>query len=120
MLIINISGLMLIALIVWWFWLYNPKAEKISEKDLLVLVENGVYHPAHILLEGGKPHDISFLRKDSSPCAEMLIIPALEISETLPLNKAITIHIPPLTEGNYPFHCQMRMYLGELIVGTRD
>ena len=32
MMIINIAGLALIALIVWWFWLYKPKEAELGEK----------------------------------------------------------------------------------------
>ncbi|GAB1257089.1 cupredoxin domain-containing protein [Aurantivibrio plasticivorans] len=116
MLIINIAGVILIALIIWWFWLYKPKAEQVGNDDLVVVVENGVYKPSHILMDGNDAHGITFLRKDASPCAETLLIPELEISETLPLNKPTKIHIPPLNAGEYAFHCQMQMYKGTIKV----
>ena len=116
MLIINIAGVILIALIIWWFWLYKPKAEQLGDNDVVVVVENGVYKPSHILLDGSTSHDITFLRKDASPCSETLLIPELDISETLPLNKPIKIHIPNLSIGEYAFHCQMQMYKGSIKV----
>lgn len=116
MLIVNIGGLILIALIVWWFWLYKPKAEQFGDNDVVVVVENGVYKPSHIILSSTEPHDITFLRKDASPCSETLLIPELDISETLPLNKPTKIHLPQLSSGEYAFHCQMQMYKGLLQV----
>lgn len=116
MLLINLAGLILIALIVWWFWLYKPKATQLSEDDLLIIVENGVYQPSQIQLSSGKPHDLIFLRKDASGCSETLLIPELEISETLPLNKRTTVHVPSLAPGEYAFHCQMQMYKGLVTV----
>lgn len=116
MLIINIAGLLLIALIVWWFWLYKPKATQLANNDVVVMVENGIYVPSRIKLPANKSVTLEFLRKDASPCAEMLLIPDLQISETLLLNKPKKIVLPAMTSGKYDFHCQMQMYRGQIIV----
>ncbi|MFA7554160.1 MAG: cupredoxin domain-containing protein, partial [Spongiibacteraceae bacterium] len=55
MLFINITGVVLIGLIVWWFWLYKPKEAELGEDDLVILVENGTYHPSLIKLPSGQP-----------------------------------------------------------------
>jgi plastocyanin domain-containing protein len=34
MMIINLMGLLLIALIVWWFWLYKPAEVEEKEKEI--------------------------------------------------------------------------------------
>ena len=39
-----------------------------------------------------------------------------DINETLPLNKPISVALPALSPGDYPFHCQMQMYRGSLNV----
>ena len=117
MLIINIAGLLLISLIIWWFWLYKPKdVAAPQEGELTITVENGVYSPAHIQLPADTATSIKFLRKDGSPCAETVLFPDFEISENLPLNKVKTIDIPPMAAGEYAFHCQMQMYRGVLKV----
>lgn len=116
MLIVNTTGFALIALIVWWFWLYKPREVEIDKGKVVILVENGSYQPAHIRLAANQVNELHFLRKDPSPCAEMLLLPDLEISESLPLNKAKTIELPPLKAGEYDFHCQMQMYRGSLKV----
>lgn len=116
MLIINIAGLLLIALIVWWFWLYKPKATQLKNNNLMVVVENGIYTPARIKLPANENITLEFLRKDASPCAEMLLIPDLQINEILPLNKPSKIVLPAMTSGKYDFHCQMQMYRGQIIV----
>lgn len=121
MLIVNIAGLLLIALIVWWFWLYKPKDYQLKkgglvDNDLVIVVENGAYQPSHIKLPANESVSLRFLRKDASPCAEMLLFPDLQISATLPLNKTKTIQLPAMVSGNYAFHCQMQMYRGQLTV----
>jgi plastocyanin domain-containing protein len=114
MILVNIAGLLLIALIIWWFWLYKPAETELGEGELLVVVENGVYHPARLKLPSDQAVTLKFLRKDASPCAESLLIPELQISETLPLNKTKEIKLPPMKSGEYAFHCQMQMYRGQI------
>jgi plastocyanin domain-containing protein len=116
MLIINLAGIALIALIVWWFWLYKPSDLALGDAGQVIMVENGVYSPARIKLAANRSTQLQFLRKDASPCAEMLLLPALDISESLPLNKRKAIALPPLAAGEYAFHCQMQMYRGVLKV----
>ncbi|MCK5790344.1 MAG: plastocyanin [Alcanivorax sp.] len=116
MIIVNIAGLALIVLIVWWFWLYKPQSQALDQEDSVIVVENGVYQPAHIRIPPGQPATLRFLRKDASPCAEMVQFPALNISEQLPLNKTRSLQLPALEQGVYEFHCQMQMYRGQLHV----
>ena len=116
MLIINITGVALIVLIIWWFWLYRPAEVAAGAEKLVILVENGSYQPAHIKLAANKPAELYFLRKDPSPCAEMVLIPELDISENLPLDKTTKISLPAMEAGEYDFHCQMQMYRGSLKV----
>ncbi len=114
--LVNLAGLALIALIVWWFWLYRPAQTRLDEAGLLIRVENGTYQPSHIKVPANQPFSLQFLRKDASPCAERLLIPQLQLSETLPLNKIKRIDLPALAKGQYDFHCQMQMYRGQFTV----
>jgi len=116
MLMVNILGVLLIAAIVWWFWLYKPAEVSVGADELFVTVKNGTYQPARLSVQAGKPTSIKFLREEASPCAGTVVFSDLEISEELPLNKQKTIHLPALTPGKYSFTCQMQMYRGELIV----
>lgn len=116
MLIINVAGLALIALIIWWFWIFHPRQAEASADALVVSVENGTYTPSHIRLVADQPTELRFMRKDPSPCAEMVVIPALDISETLPVNKVTVVKLPAMKPGDYDFHCQMQMYRGQLHV----
>tara|TARA_R110002073_G_scaffold272984_1_gene436485 strand:- start:115 stop:468 length:354 start_codon:yes stop_codon:yes gene_type:complete len=116
MLLVNVAGIALIALIVWWFWLYKSGDVVLNDTDLVIVVKNGTYQPAQIKLAADQATELHFLRKDSSPCSEMLLLPDLEVSESLPIDKLKTIAIPPLKKGEYAFHCQMQMYRGVLTV----
>ena len=116
MMIINLLGLMLIAIIIWWFWLYKAKEVTISEDRSIIVVENGIYQPSRIKLLAGQHTKIHFFRKDASPCSATVLIPDLEITKELAINKKTSINLPPLDKGEYPFHCQMQMYKGTLVV----
>jgi len=117
MMIINLLGLLLIGLVVWWFWLYKPvRAADASVEVVTVVVNNGIYQPSRIKVTAGKKITLQFLRKDGSPCAATVLFPEFEISEELPLDANKAVELPPMPSGEYLFHCPMKMYTGTLIV----
>jgi plastocyanin domain-containing protein len=117
MLVINLLGIGLIILIIWWFWLYSPQQKQSSaNKAVSIVVQDGVYQPSTIVVNANTSSVIKFIRKDPSPCAATLIFPDFEISEELPLNKVIEISLPAMEKGKYAFHCQMQMYKGSILV----
>ena len=81
-----------------------------------IVVKDGVYQPSTIKIAANKDTTITFTRVDASSCSETLLIPDLDINATLVLNKKVSVAIPASLPGRYAFHCQMKMYLGELIV----
>lgn len=115
--ITNLLGLLVIATIVWWFWLYKPEEATSAEQGIInVLVENGVYEPARIQIPAHQTSTLRFLRKDTTPCSATVIFNGLDISSDLPVNHPKNIEVTPSKSGNYTFGCQMQMYKGELIV----
>lgn len=113
---INLIGLIVIGLIVWWFWLYQTKSTDVRDGSIEVRVKDGVYQPANITVPANETVQLLFYREDATPCAETLLIPELDISETLVLNKRVAVTIPASNAGSYSFHCQMQMYRGTLVV----
>lgn len=114
--LINILGLLLIGLIIWWFWLYQPADIPLKEGTTNISVEAGIYSPSTVRVPAGKNIILVFTRLDETPCASTVVFPDLEISVELPVGVATTIELPPLTPGDYKFCCQMNMYQGKLIV----
>lgn len=114
---INLVGILLIAFIIRWFWIPKKSAGIHAEKGIIeITVDNGIYTPAHIQLKAGKPITLRFLRKDSSPCAAMVIFDELDISEELPINTPKDIVVTPEQAGKIHFACQMKMYRGDLTI----
>jgi plastocyanin domain-containing protein len=116
MMLINSLGFLLIAGIVWWFWIYKPDGHASTDSSKLIIVENGVYTPSRISVPAGEEASISFMRKDASPCSGTLVFTDLDISEDLAVGKVKKILLPKLEPGKYVFGCQMQMYRGELLV----
>ena len=118
MMVVNLVGLSLIVLIIWWFWIKKPKTLKASSNELEIIVENGVYSPSRIEVKLGEKVKLTFLRKDPSPCAEKVIFDTLGVSLDLPMDKKVYVSLKPEKAGEYSFTCQMKMYVGALIVSV--
>ncbi len=117
---LNLLGLLLIALIIWWFWFPHTKNERHVEKGLVeIAVESGIYTPAIIHTTVDKPLVLRFLRKDPSPCAEKVVFPSWDITLDLPLEQPKDLSLTPHKVGEYEFTCQMSMYRGKIIVEAR-
>ncbi|WP_323845509.1 cupredoxin domain-containing protein [Microbulbifer magnicolonia] len=118
-LLINGIGLVLIAAILWWFWL-GPRRQTAAAvsgaERLQILVKDGVYEPDHIRLPAGEAATLHFRREDPSPCAEWVLFPDLEVSAQLSVHSDTAVKIPAAEPGEYPFTCQMQMYRGTLVV----
>lgn len=116
MMMVNILGILIIFLIIYWFWLYQGNEVNIEDGDVVINVADGTYQPSRIKISAHKTATLVFNRKDQSPCAATLLIPKLEVSEELPLGKNSSIILPALDKGEYEFHCQMQMYRGMIVV----
>ena len=117
-LMINIGGLVLIGLIVWWFWMPRTASSKQAavSSEVTVIVDKGVYEPALIHARAGQPLTLHFDRRDPSPCAEQVVFHGLAVSECLDNGKITSLTLQDLPQGEYRFTCQMQMYQGRLIV----
>ena len=117
-LLINVTGLALMALIVWWFWLSSKgrPAKRAEGGAIDIIVSDGVYEPSVIETNAGETLTLRFERRDPSPCAEQVIFHKLDVSETLPVGEKTTVTLTPENPGTYRFTCQMQMYQGTLIV----
>ncbi len=113
----DIIGLLLIALVVWWFWLgKSAKTVQVEEGGIDILVDKGVYSPDAISAKAGQPITLRFLRKDETPCSATVVFADFEQSAELPIDKTVEITVTPEHSGEFEFTCQMGMYRGKLIV----
>jgi plastocyanin domain-containing protein len=117
--IVNVMGLALIAIIVWWFWLTDSDKSVKASDVIEVTVDGGVYKPAIIEAAPGQTLHLRFHRYDTSSCAQYVIFHELNLSEQLPTNQPYTIELTlPDKTGEYEFTCQMGMYRGRIDVDS--
>ncbi len=115
LMLIDLAGLLLIALIVWWFWLAKPRMVQAVNDAIDIRVADGVYTPSRIQVPVGKPVRLRFLRQDATPCAQRVIIARLERMVELELNKPREVTLTFPESGEYEFACEMHMYVGRFI-----
>lgn len=116
-LLINIFGLVLIAGIIWWFWISTPKGIKVNKAEVIdVIVDGGSYTPNTIQASVGESMVLNFIRKDPSPCAAKVVFEALELSADLAVGRPKKVSVSFKASGDYDFTCQMGMYRGTIHV----
>ena len=121
LLFVNVAGIALIGLIVWYFWLYRKEGVKVTEvagvQEVPIVVKGG-YDPDVIVVKRGKPVRLLFNRQESSMCSEMVVFDKLGKSAKLPEGETVAVEFTPQETGEIPFQCQMGMLRGKLIVQT--
>lgn len=116
-LLVNVAGIALICLIIWWFWFSKSHTSTIKIDNLIeIRVKDGVYQPSNIEAKINQPITLRFIRDDASPCAEIVVFHSLNISKQLPLHQPVDFQLNIKNAGEYEFTCQMGMYRGKLTV----
>ena len=118
--IVNLVGLSLIGLIVWYFWLSKPQgslaAVGSSGAQEAFIVVRGGYSPDTIRVKAGRPVRLVFNRQEADPCSEKVVFDAFGVSADLPEGANIPVEFTPSEPGEYEFACQMGMLRGKVIV----
>lgn len=117
--IVNLVGVILIGLIVWYFWFSKSKGADAREteagiQEVLVVVDGG-YSPDTIRVRAGRPVRLTFHRQESNPCSEKVILDAFGLSADLPEGDRIPLEFTPAEPGSYEFGCQMGMLRGTVV-----
>lgn len=115
--LINLIGVVLLGLIVWWFWMKKSGNEETAGQNAIeIIVDSGIYSPDTIKAKVGQAIKLKFIRKAESPCAKTVVFGDLGISQELPLNEPFEFEFTVDKAGEFPFTCEMGMYRGKLIV----
>jgi len=122
--IVSIAGLIGIILTYWFFFMKRDTEVVVS--DAVDITVDGGYTPATIVVAKDKTINITFTRKDPSPCLEEVVLEGFSaeggsasgggIRKTLPLNQPVTIELTPTKAGEFVFSCGMNMFHGKIIV----
>ncbi|WP_422022325.1 cupredoxin domain-containing protein [Pyruvatibacter mobilis] len=118
--IVLVGGLVLVAFIVWFFWLKRARGVRAAEtsgghQEVMVLVKGG-YTPDTIIVRHGKPVRLNFRREETASCSEKVIFADFNKSADLPTGETVPVEFVPDTPGEYEFACAMGMFRGKLVV----
>lgn len=118
--IVLIGGLLLVAFIIWFFWLKRTKGVRASEtssghQEVMILVKGG-YTPDTVIVRHGKPVRLNFRREETASCSEKVIFADFNKSADLPTGETVPVEFVPDAPGEYEFGCAMGMFRGKLIV----
>jgi plastocyanin domain-containing protein len=117
--IVTLGGALLVVGILWFF--FGPRAATTAKQDpgglqhVDVLVQGG-YLPDRIEVVAGRPVQLNFMRRETNPCSEQVILPDFGIVQNLPIDQTTSVTFTPKRPGEFPFHCAMNMLRGRLIV----
>ncbi|TNF69388.1 MAG: cupredoxin domain-containing protein [Gammaproteobacteria bacterium] len=102
--------------VIYWFWLSQPKSQKIQSGKVQIIVKDGVYVPSSLSFNENQNIELEFIREDESSCSEIVVFKNLDKQFQLPYKKILSINLGKLPKGLYKFTCQMNMYQGSINV----
>ena len=118
--IVLVSGVALMALVVWYFFLgegtrATAAVGAAGVQQIKVTVRGG-YTPDVIVVKRGVPVELAFYRAEAADCTEQVVFGDLGISRRLPAFQTTPITFTPERTGEFTFTCGMNMVRGKLIV----
>ena len=113
-------GLLLVAFIVWFFWLNRTQGIRATTtsggyQEAMILVKGG-YTPDTIIVSRGRPVRLSFRREETASCSAKVVFEHFGKSADLPTGQLVAVEFMPEEPGEYGFACPMGMFRGRLIV----
>ena len=94
----------------------KPEPNQAEERRFQVTVDGEGFHPASLTIPAGRPVTLVVTRTSDHTCAKEIVIPSLNETRSLPLDRPVEIRIPPQERGTLTFACGMDMYRGRLVV----
>ena len=118
--IVLFAGLLLIAFIVWFFWLKRAKGVRAAKtssgyQEAMILVKGG-YTPDTIIVSRGKPVRLNFRREETASCSDKVVFEHFNKSAELPTGELVPVELMPKEAGEIAFACPMGMFRGRLVV----
>lgn len=116
---VTAGGAALIGFILWFF--FGPRGATAAQEgdsgvqEVEVVVRGG-YTPDRIEVREGRRVRLTFLRKESNPCTEQVVLGDFGIARTLPEGERVPVEFTPRKAGEFTFHCGMNTVRGTLVV----
>lgn len=118
--LVLIAGSLLVAFIVWFFWLKRTTGVRAAEtsggyQEAMILVKGG-YSPDTVIVSRGKPVRLNFRREETASCSDKVVFEGFDKSAELPTGELVAVELMPKEPGEFAFACPMGMFRGRLIV----
>lgn len=118
--LVLIAGSLLVAFIVWFFWLKWTTGVRAAEtsggyQEAMILVKGG-YSPDTVIVSRGKPVRLNFRREETASCSDKVVFEGFDKSAELPTGELVAVELMPKEPGEFAFACPMGMFRGRLIV----
>lgn len=118
--LVIVVGLVLIALIAWWFFGQHSasaaSAEQGNDAQSATVVVKGGYSPETLVLKKGVPAKVNFDMQDHTACLSHVVFSSLGIDKDLTKQKVTTVEIPTDKAGEIDYACGMDMFHGKVVV----
>jgi len=93
-----------------------PKAAPKGAIQRATIVINGGYSPDTITVEAGRPVELTFVRKETSGCGDVVQFPSLGLKRSLKTGQKAVVTFTPKKAETVSFTCGMKMYRGQVVV----
>ena len=118
--IVTVTGLFLIAFIMWFFWLKRSRGTRAGEttggyQEAMILVKGG-YTPDTIIVRSGRPVRLNFRREETASCSDKVVFADFDKTAELPTGQTVSVEFLPKKPGEFTFSCPMGMFRGKLVV----
>jgi plastocyanin domain-containing protein len=118
--IVTITGIALVAFIVWFFWLKRSIGVRAADtsggyQEVMILVKGG-YTPDTVIVRSGRPVRLNFRREETASCSDKVVFADFQKSAELPTGETVAVELMPKEPGEFGFGCPMGMFRGRLIV----
>ena len=117
------TGVLLIALILWYFFGERERtvaaAGEGGAQQVKITVKGG-YAPDLIVVKQGRPVRLDFYRDETASCSEEVIFGDFGIARALPAFTTTSIEFTPAKAGEFTFTCGMNMIRGKLVVEPQE
>lgn len=93
-----------------------PSPTAVGSNVVRVTADDRGFTPGSITVNRGQPTTLQFVRTSDATCAREVVVPALNVKRSLPLNTPVEVAIAATDAKTYEFACGMGMFKGAVVV----
>ncbi|MCA1630706.1 MAG: cupredoxin domain-containing protein [Acidobacteria bacterium] len=117
--VVVVSGIALVALVLWYFFGERERVAARVENDGVQEIDitvKGGYSPDVVVVRAGAPVRLNFYRDETASCSERVVFGDFRIARELPAFETTPVEFTPERAGEFTWTCGMNMMRGKLVV----